>query len=127
MGKNRKQVVNLSTHIYSKQGERTLIRLVKQDRKRSLRDLMNEFIVSLFKFRFVKGQFKDDLSKMSTYLAQLIFPSTSVIVPTPSLQIHTKTLDTRVPPLRRPYSPKHSVFHFSFAFHHTYTCAFYPS
>ena len=27
----------------SKQGERTLIRLVKQDRKRNLRDLMNEF------------------------------------------------------------------------------------
>ena len=27
----------------SKQGERTLIRLVKQDRKRSLRDLINEF------------------------------------------------------------------------------------
>jgi hypothetical protein len=27
----------------SKQGERTLIRLVKQDRRRSLRDLMNKF------------------------------------------------------------------------------------
>ena len=31
----------------SKQGERTLIRLVKQDRKRSLRDLMNEFSQSV--------------------------------------------------------------------------------
>jgi NAD(P)H-nitrite reductase large subunit len=31
----------------SKQGERTVIRLVKQDRKRSLRDLMNEFSQSV--------------------------------------------------------------------------------
>ena len=31
----------------SKQGERTLIRLVKQDRKRSLRNLMNEFSQSV--------------------------------------------------------------------------------
>ena len=31
----------------SKQGERTLIRFVKQDRKRSLHDLMNEFSQSL--------------------------------------------------------------------------------
>jgi hypothetical protein len=48
---------------------------------------------------------------MSTHLAELIFPSTSVIVPTPSLQIHPKTLDTQAQPLRRPYSPKHCVFH----------------
>jgi hypothetical protein len=34
------------------------------------------------------------LLRMSTHLAELIFPSTSVIVPTPSLQIHPKTLDT---------------------------------
>ena len=34
------------------------------------------------------------------HLAELIFPSTSVIVPTPSLQIiHPETLDTRAPPL----------------------------
>jgi hypothetical protein len=32
---------------------------------------------------------------MSTHLAELIFPSTSVIEPTSSLQIHPKTLDTR--------------------------------
>ena len=38
------------------------------------------------------------------YLAELIFHSTSVIVPTPSLQIHPKTLDTRAPPLRLPYT-----------------------
>jgi hypothetical protein len=56
------------------------------------------------------------LSRMSTHLAELIFPSTSVIVPTPSLQIHPKTLDTRAPPLRLPYSPKHCVFHLSSAF-----------
>jgi hypothetical protein len=31
----------------SKQGERTLIRLVKQDRRRSLRDLMNELSQSV--------------------------------------------------------------------------------
>jgi hypothetical protein len=31
----------------SKQGERTLIRFVKQDRKRSLHDLMNEFSQSV--------------------------------------------------------------------------------
>ena len=31
----------------SKQGERTLIRLVKQDRKRILSDLMNEFSQSV--------------------------------------------------------------------------------
>ena len=38
------------------------------------------------------------------HLVELIFPSTSVIVPTPSLQIHPKTLDTRAPPLRLPYT-----------------------
>jgi hypothetical protein len=61
------------------------------------------------------------------HLAELIFPSTSLIVPTPSLQIHPKTLDTRAPPLRLPYSPKHCVFHLSSAFHHTYTHEFFPS
>ena len=61
------------------------------------------------------------------YLAKLIFPSTSVIVPTTFLQIHPKTLDTRASPLRHPYSPKHSVFHLSSAFHHTYTREFFPS
>ena len=64
------------------------------------------------------------LSRMSMYLAELIFPSTSVIVPTPSLQIHNNTW---APPLRRPYSPKHSVFHLSSAFHHTYPREFFPS
>jgi len=34
------------------------------------------------------------LSRMSMYLAEVIFPSTYVIVPTPSLQIHPKTLQT---------------------------------
>ena len=38
------------------------------------------------------------------HLAELIFPSTSVIVPTPSSQIHPNTLDTRAPPLRLPYT-----------------------
>ena len=42
------------------------------------------------------------LPRMSMHLAELIFPSTSVIEPTPSLQIHPKTLDTRAPPLRLP-------------------------
>jgi hypothetical protein len=32
------------------------------------------------------------------YLAELIFPSTSVIVPTPSYKYTLKTLETRVPP-----------------------------
>jgi hypothetical protein len=50
-----------------------------------------------------------------------------VIEPTSSLQIHPKTLDTRAPPLRHSYSPKHSVFHLSSAFHHTYPCEFFPS
>jgi hypothetical protein len=61
------------------------------------------------------------------HLTELIFPSTSVIEPTSSLQIHPKTLDTWAPPLRHPYSPKHSVFHLSSAFHHTYPREFFPS
>ena len=64
---------------------------------------------------------------MSTHLAELIFSSTSVIEPASSLQIRPKTLDTRAPPLRHPYSPKHSVFHLSSAFHHTYAREFFPS
>ena len=55
------------------------------------------------------------------HLAELIFPFTSVIVPTPSYKCTLKTLDTRVPPLRLPYIPKHCVFHLSSAFHHIYT------
>jgi hypothetical protein len=54
------------------------------------------------------GQYKNN-ARMSTHLAELIFPSTSVIVPTPSLQIHPKTLKTRAPPLRLSYSPKHMM------------------
>ena len=64
---------------------------------------------------------------MSMQLAELIFPSISEIVPTLSLQIHSKSLDTRVPPLRLPYSPKHCMFHLSSAFHHPYTREFLPS
>ena len=58
---------------------------------------------------------------MSMHLAELIFPSKSVIVPTPSYKYTINTLDTRVPPLRLPCSPKHCVFHLSSAFHHTCT------
>ena len=63
------------------------------------------------------------------YLAEVIFPSTSVIVPTPSLHIHPQNItDTRVPPLRLPYNPKHCVFHLSSDFCHTYyTREFFPN
>jgi hypothetical protein len=64
---------------------------------------------------------------MYIYLAALVFPSTSVIVPTPSLQIDHNTLNTRAPPLRLPYSHKHCVFHLSSAFHHTYIREFSSS
>jgi hypothetical protein len=61
------------------------------------------------------------------YLADVIFPSTSVIVPTRSLQIHTNNItDTRALPLRLPYSSKHCVIHLSSDFHHTYTREFFP-
>ena len=50
------------------------------------------------------------LSRMSMYLDELIFPSTSVIVPTPSLHIHPQNItDTRAPPLRLPYNHKRRV------------------
>jgi hypothetical protein len=35
--------------------------------------------------------------------------------------------DTRAPPLRLPYSPKHCVFHLSSDFRHTYTREFFPN
>ena len=70
---------------------------------------------------------KNIKSQGCLYLTELIFPSTYVIVPTPSLQLHPKTLDTQAPPLQLPYSPKHCVFHISLDFCHTYTCEFSPN
>ena len=73
------------------------------------------------------------LSVMSMYLAELIFPSTSVIVLTPSLHIPPSPpppqniTDTRAPPLRLPYNPKHCVFHLCSDFRHTYTRECFPN
>jgi hypothetical protein len=74
-------------------------------------------------FRISKRLAKYFLSKISMFLAELIFHSTFVIVPTPSLQIHSQNIRHT----GLPYSPKDCVFHFSSAFHHTYTYEFFPS
>ena len=44
------------------------------------------------------------LSKMSMYLAELIFPSTSVIVPTHLQALHQNITDTQVLSLQLPHS-----------------------
>jgi hypothetical protein len=60
------------------------------------------------------------LSRMSMYLAEVLFSSASVNVPTPLLQIHTQNnTATRAPPLQFAYSPKHCLFHLSTDFRHT--------
>ena len=56
------------------------------------------------------------------YLAEVLFSSASVNVPTPLLQIHTQNnTATRAPPLQFAYSPKHCLFHLSTDFRHAYT------
>ena len=66
------------------------------------------------------------LSRMSMYLTELIFPSTFVIVPTPSLHIHPQNItDTRTQPLRLPCNPEHCVCVADFR--HTYTRELFPN
>ena len=50
-------------------------------------------------------------SKMSMYLAELIFPATSVIVPIPSIQMHPRYFKHTCTAITTLYKPRNCVFH----------------
>jgi hypothetical protein len=84
-----------------------------------LRDLMDEFSQSV-PVPICKRSIQRRLSNL--WLSQ-----ENCCEKTDNFVENRKNRDTRAPPIRHPYSPKHSVFHLSSAFHHTYPREFFPS